>query len=61
MMDGRSEAEKKRIEKEQGEVGCLPITFDSVLNVEKVDLVEKNQFNSTSLPNSPALPMNGIL
>ena len=61
MMDGGSEAEKKRIEKEQGDVGCLPITFDSVLNVEKVDLVEKHQCNTTSLPNSPALSMDGIL
>ena len=61
MMDGGLEAEKKGIEKEQGDVGCLPVTFESVLNVEKVDLVEKNQCSSASLPNLPALPLNGIL
>ena len=31
------------------------------MNVEKVDLVEKNQCNSASFPNSPALPLDGIL
>ena len=31
------------------------------MNVEKVDLVGNNQCNSASLPNSPALPLDGIL
>ena len=61
MTDEGSEAEIKGIEKEQGDAGCLPIAFDSVLNVEKVDLIEKSQCNSASLPNSPVLPLDGIL